>query len=89
VIRRVAVAVLVAVGLTLAPAVTASAAPADDIYALVNQDRWENGQAGLLRNAAMDRVAADWADRYAPATTVLRSDPMPSIVVTTTCPAAR
>jgi hypothetical protein len=61
VIRRAAVALLVAVGLTLAPAATASAAPADDIYALVNEARWANGQAGLIRNPAMDQVAADWA----------------------------
>jgi hypothetical protein len=61
VIRRVAMALLVALGLALAPTATASAAPADDIYALVNQARWANGQAGLIRNAAMDRVAADWA----------------------------
>jgi hypothetical protein len=60
VIRGLTVALLVAVAVTLAPAVTASAAPADDIYALVNQARWANGQAGLIRNAAMDQVAADW-----------------------------
>lgn len=61
VIRRWAVALLVGLGLALTPAGAASAAPADDIYALVNQARWANGQAGLIRNATMDQVAADWA----------------------------
>ncbi len=54
-------AVLIALGLSLAPSAAASAAPADDIYALVNQARWANGQAGLIRNPAMDQVAANWA----------------------------
>jgi hypothetical protein len=66
VIRRAATAILLALGLSLAPpaatpAAAASAAPADDIYVLVNQARWANGQAGLIRNAAMDQVAANWA----------------------------
>jgi hypothetical protein len=59
--RRAAIALLIAIGLSIAPAATASAAPADDIYALVNQARWANAQAGLIRNAAMDQVAANWA----------------------------
>jgi hypothetical protein len=61
VIRRLALAALVGLGLTLIPAGATSAAPADDIHALVNQARWANGQAGLIRNPAMDQVAADWA----------------------------
>lgn len=48
-------------GMSLAPSTPASAAPADDIYTLVNEARWANGQAGLIRNAVMDQVAADWA----------------------------
>lgn len=49
---------------TLVPA-PASAAPADDIAGLINQARWANGQAGLIRNPAMDQVAADWAAQMA------------------------
>jgi hypothetical protein len=49
---------------TLVPA-PASAAPADDIAGLLNQARWANGQAGLIRNPAMDQVAADWAAQMA------------------------
>lgn len=49
---------------TLVPA-PASAAPADDIAGLINQARWANGQAGLIRNSAMDQVAADWAAQMA------------------------
>ena len=60
-IRRVLTVVLLTLGLTLAPSAPASAGPADDIYALVNEARWANGQAGLIRNPAMDQVAADWA----------------------------
>lgn len=60
-IRRVLTVLLLALGLAIAPGTPASAAPADDIYALVNEARWANGQAGLIRNPAMDQVAADWA----------------------------
>lgn len=49
---------------TLVPA-PASAAPADDISGLINQARWANGQAGLIRNPEMDQVAADWAAQMA------------------------
>jgi hypothetical protein len=57
-------ALALALGAVLVP-LPAAAAPADDIYSLVNQARWANGQAGLIRNAAMDQVAADWAAQLA------------------------
>lgn len=63
-IRRAAAVLLLALGLVLAPA-TAHAAPADDLAALATQARWANGLNGLLRNAAMDAVAANWANQLA------------------------
>lgn len=66
VVALIVAAVLVPAPASAAPATaTASGAPADDIYGLVNQARWANGQAGLIRNAAMDQVAADWAAQMA------------------------
>jgi hypothetical protein len=62
-LRMLAVGLL-ALAAVLVPAAPASgtrAAAADDIYALVNQARWANGQPGLIRNSAMDQVAANWA----------------------------
>lgn len=58
-------ALVLALAAVLAPVGPATAAPADDIHALLNQARWSNGQAGLIRNAAMDQVAADWAAQLA------------------------
>ena len=49
----------------LSPATPVAAAPADDIHVLVNQARWAAGQPGLVRNAAMDGVAANWATQLA------------------------
>ncbi|MGV8859450.1 CAP domain-containing protein [Rhodoglobus sp.] len=49
----------------VADAAPASAAPADTIHSLVNQARWKVGQAGLIRNSAMDAVALDWAKNMA------------------------
>lgn len=63
-IRRVAVAVLLSLGMVAAPTL-AHAGPAEDIHALVNQARWANGLAGLIRNPAMDQVAANWAAQLA------------------------
>lgn len=66
-IRRLGLALLLALGMAVVPAAAAQAAPAaptgpaEDIAALVNQARWSNGQAGLIRNSAMDQVAANWA----------------------------
>ena len=64
-LRATLVALLLAAGATILPAVPASAAEADTLYALLNQARWDNGQAGLIRNSAMDKVAADWAAQMA------------------------
>jgi hypothetical protein len=57
-------AVLVLAGIAV-PVAPASAAEADTLHSLLNQERWANGQPGLLRNAAMDQVAADWAAEMA------------------------
>jgi MYXO-CTERM domain-containing protein len=62
--RRLGLAVVLALGMALVPT-AAHAGPTDDIHSLVNQARWSNGQAGLLRNAAMDQVAANWAAQLA------------------------
>src|SRR5690606_4855491 len=35
------------------------------LHALLNEARWSQGLAGLLRNGAMDAVAADWAAQLA------------------------
>lgn len=63
-ILRAAVAILLSLGIVAAPTV-AHAGPAEDIHALVNQARWANGLAGLIRNPAMDQVAANWAAQLA------------------------
>ena len=63
-IRRLGAALLLALGMALVPW-TAHAAPADDLAVLANQARWANGQAGLVRNSAMDQVAANWAQQLA------------------------
>jgi uncharacterized protein YkwD len=70
--------VLAALGLTLAlglggalaPAAPAAASEADTIHALVNEARWSNGLAGLVRNSALDQVAAAWAAEMAAAGTM-------------------
>lgn len=53
-----------------APAAAAGAAPSDTVYSLLNDARWADGQRGLLRNAALDQVAADWAASLAAAGTL-------------------
>ena len=63
-IRRAAVVLALALGMALVPS-TAHATPADDLAALATQARWANGLNGLLRNAAMDAVAANWANQLA------------------------
>jgi hypothetical protein len=68
---RIGSGVLVVV-VALAGAATLGAAPAqaaesDSIAGLVNQARWANGQAGLLRNGALDTVAVNWANQMAQA----------------------
>lgn len=52
-------------GLSVLPVTAAVAAEPETIHALVNQARIDNGQAGLVRNAAMDKVALDWANTMA------------------------
>lgn len=56
---------LLAVAALLAPAASAAAAEPDSIYSLLNDARWADGQAGLLRNADLDQVAANWAAKLA------------------------
>ncbi len=58
-------AIAVAAASVLGAQAPATAAPADDIHALVNQARWDAGLPGLKRNAAMDQVALDWARQMA------------------------
>lgn len=65
-----AVAGLVAVAALLLPAAPAVAAEPDTVYSLLNDARWADGQAGLLRNADLDQVAANWATRLAAAGTL-------------------
>ena len=57
------VTLVVATGAVLAAPSPASAAPADTIYSLVNQARWAQGLPGLIRNAAIDSVALNWANQ--------------------------
>lgn len=59
-LARLGLAVIVALGMAAVPT-AAHAGPSDDIHALVNQARWDAGLNGLIRNAAMDQVAANWA----------------------------
>lgn len=63
-LARLGAAVLLALGMAVAPT-AAYAGPSDDIAAMVNQARWDAGLNGLIRNAAMDQVAADWAAQMA------------------------
>lgn len=56
---------LLAVAALLLPAAPAMAAEPDTVYSLLNDARWADGQAGLLRNASLDQVAADWAANLA------------------------
>ncbi|GAB3030545.1 hypothetical protein GCM10027052_03440 [Parafrigoribacterium mesophilum] len=43
----------------------ASAAPADSLYALVNQERAANGLPALARNPSIEAVAVNWANQMA------------------------
>jgi hypothetical protein len=58
-----AVAVLVAFGLTSVGVTGASASEADTIAGLVNQARASAGLPGLIHNPAMDSVALQWANQ--------------------------
>ena len=49
----------------LLPAAPAAAAEPDTIHSLLNDARWADGQAGLVRNSALDQVAANWAAKLA------------------------
>lgn len=41
-----------------------------EILALVNQARWDNGQVGVVRDPALDSIAANWAQQMAAANTL-------------------
>lgn len=58
-------AVIASVLLWFGGATPAQAAESDAIYSLVNQSRWDNGLAGLVRSPALDQVAAAWAEHMA------------------------
>jgi len=64
-LRAALAAVALALAAAVVPAAPAAAAEADTIHALLNQARWSSGLAGLIRNPAMDAVAADWAAQMA------------------------
>jgi len=59
------VALLSSVFVAFGPAAPAAAAPADDIYSLVNDARAAEGRAPLSRNAGLDAVALAWAKKMA------------------------
>ncbi|MGB3911766.1 MAG: CAP domain-containing protein [Pseudolysinimonas sp.] len=67
-------ALLLATSALLIPATSAAAAPADDIYSLVNQTRAANGQNTLTRDGSLDQVATAWAAQLA-ASGVLAHNP--------------
>jgi hypothetical protein len=56
---------LLAAWALLTPVTSAAAAPADDVFSLVNQGRSANGQNALVRNGALDQVAAAWGQQLA------------------------
>ncbi|THG32373.1 CAP domain-containing protein [Naasia lichenicola] len=60
-----AICVGIAVLIALSGALPAQAYDEDTIGGLVDQARWDNGQNGLNRNAAMDQVALAWAQQLA------------------------
>src|SRR5690606_26513712 len=64
-LRAALAALVLALAGALVPAPSAAAAEADTLHALLNEARWSQGLAGLLRNGAMDAVAADWAAQLA------------------------
>jgi hypothetical protein len=64
-IRRILAVALLALGFVAVGGSPATAAEPDTIYSLTNDARWANGQAGLVRNAALDAVAQGWADQLA------------------------
>jgi hypothetical protein len=63
------VGLLIAAGFLLTAAPVA-AAESDTVYSLLNDARWADGKRGVVRNAALDRVAADWASKLAAAGTL-------------------
>ncbi|MCU1421276.1 MAG: hypothetical protein JWN36_927, partial [Microbacteriaceae bacterium] len=67
IVSGVLVVVLAVAGAATFGAAPARAAETDTIASLVNQARWANGKAGLLRNGALDTVAANWANQMAQA----------------------
>jgi Cysteine-rich secretory protein family len=63
-------AVVIALGLVAAQPSPAHAGETDTIYSLVNDARWSQGSSGLVRNPAMDAIAANWAAALAQAGTL-------------------
>ena len=66
--RRLALtlaALLIAAFAVTGVSAAASAAPADSLYALVNQERAANGLPALTRNANIEAVALNWANQMA------------------------
>jgi len=65
------ISLVVAAFLTVAGSVApATAMEESTIVQLVNESRWADGKAGLLRNSALDQVALAWAERLAAAGTL-------------------
>ena len=69
-ILGLALAVGSALALVIVQSPAAHAGENETIYSLVNDARWSQGSAGLVRNPALDAVAADWADALAAAGTL-------------------
>jgi hypothetical protein len=66
--RRLAFAfatLLLAASAVVGVSTSASAAPADSLYSLVNQERAANGLPALVRNASIEVVAVNWANHMA------------------------
>jgi hypothetical protein len=66
--RRLAFAfatLLLAASAVVGVSTPASAAPADSLYSLVNQERAANGLPALVRNASIEAVAVTWANQMA------------------------
>jgi hypothetical protein len=66
--RKLALAVVtlfLAASAVVGVAAPATAAPADSLYSLVNQERAANGLPALARNASIEAVAVNWANQMA------------------------
>jgi hypothetical protein len=66
--RRLALALatlLLAASAVVGVSTPATAAPADSLYSLVNQERAAKGLPALVRNASIEAVAVNWANQMA------------------------